>query len=334
MRNKRQYSQAVKEGIFDVSEFSMAKMRKVDKNTNMRVQEQHTPILIIKTSDEKKKTKLKDEVKKLLDPVIDPVKKINVSAQGKVILHCNDHASVVKMKEKLRNNTDTDVTIDEPTSVLPRIRIIGVDPEYIDTPTTTTVPPMVPSTESTTAHVDIDMSDAAQDDVLITGVRNDDNQVNPQSRLLAAIRKQNPETIHTESSLNVTSVRQRYDQRYDVVISCDFTTFGFIMQRQKLKIGWYLLRVHEQLNVLRCYNCNAYGHTGKQCIEPDNICPICAEKHLIRDCPKTATKCINCVRANQSLGLQLDIKHTAWSHDCPTYLHKMDLKRRRTRYKQ
>lgn len=50
---------------------------------------------------------------------------------------------------------------------------------------------------------------------------------------------------------------------------------------------------------------------------------------------KTETrKCINCVRMNEKLGLDLDVEHAVFDLVCPVYAKKTKIARERTRYKQ
>lgn len=210
-----------------------------------------------------------------------------------------------------------------------------VDPEYIDNETISdqSTEPTDSVTERTPGDDAMDETGGQSDSEVVVISQNNDVIVK-QTRLLNAICNQNKDTISPTSIINVVSLRQRFDKKFDVVVSCDFRTFTTIMERQKLKISWEQCRVHEQLNVIRCFKYNAYGHTASKCNESVNICPICAKSHMIKDCPRNKSKCINCVRTNERLRMQLHTNHTAWNYNCPTYLHQMNLKRCRTRYLQ
>jgi hypothetical protein len=61
-------------------------------------------------------------------------------------------------------------------------------------------------------------------------------------------------------------------------------------------------------------------------------CANCAEEHDTRDCKNVTERCVNCVLANKSLGLNLNVDHCAWSRECRVYKRKENDKKRKINY--
>lgn len=298
---KRPMAEIIRESWADQVSERTPKLR---KTSVIIPQEKYDPIVVIQTTNEDDRKELEKKVRKVLNPTEDPIQGTKTTANGKVLVHCNNHAAVCLIKNKLQSNLDDNITVDEPKLVAPRIKVVGIDAEHI----------------STGSNV-MDVDDNAKID-------------KNQDQLLKVICKQNNDLIHDKAELQIINVRKRFDKKYEVIISCDFTTFNTIMRRQKLKIGWDICYVYEQLNVLRCYKCNDFSHTANNCKSVDFYCPRCAGKHEIKDCTSEDLKCINCVRSNERLNVNLNVNHPVWSSSCKVYERKMNQKRLRTRYKQ
>lgn len=311
IRANKRYASVLKDNESDTDFNNLSpKLRKINAIAPVKVNDKRDPILVVQTKNEEQKKDLQNKVRKMLSISDDPVKGTKVTANGKVIVHCNDHQAVSVIKNKLISKLEENITVDEPKSVAPRLRVVGVDAEHINTADDSLIEESLMLTDEV-AQVS-----------------------NNQEQLLGVIRKQNSDVIGDNAELQIINVRKRYDKRYDVVISCDYSTYNSVMLRCKLKIGWDICSVFEQLNVLRCYKCNAFGHTAADCNETQHFCPRCAENHEIKDCKSKILKCINCVRSSQRLNISLDVNHSVWSTKCKVFERKINQKRQTTRYKQ
>lgn len=152
--------------------------------------------------------------------------------------------------------------------------------------------------------------------------------------LLSDLRKQNDSVMSMDTRLEILSVI-RTARYYTATIKCDTTTFEKIMQRQRLFVRWDSVRV-VQLNtgVTRCYKCAHYNHMSKECTEVEYCCPKCAGPHQIRDCKSDDVKCINCVRNNAKLNLDLPTDHFVWNSNCPVFQRKLRNARDRIRFEK
>lgn len=85
-----------------------------------------------------------------------------------------------------------------------------------------------------------------------------------------------------------------------------------------VKIGYTRFKVREyEEDPLRCYQCNFYGHSAKNCRQKAKSCINCAENHEIIPgvrCEKPS-KCSNCGSRD----------HNALSRTCPVYIREKEI---------
>ena len=106
--------------------------------------------------------------------------------------------------------------------------------------------------------------------------------------------------------------------KFNVIIEVDKDTYNCLMNAGKVSIGWDKCSVQEAINVLRCFKCGEFGHKSTECANTE-ACSKCCEKHKSSECSSTEFKCVNCLKANRDLKLNLDVKHPASSAQCPVF---------------
>lgn len=149
--------------------------------------------------------------------------------------------------------------------------------------------------------------------------------------LVEKLRQQNPEIFFDVSTMVVVHVFKLRNS-FGYKIEVDAETFNRVMtNNRKLRVGWDICFVSEDLDIVRCFNCSAYHHTAKKCISKA-CCPICSEEHKLSDCTSRYLCCINCKDASKTLKMQIDSSHPANSPDCPVYKRKVEQQQRRTNY--
>lgn len=78
--------------------------------------------------------------------------------------------------------------------------------------------------------------------------------------------------------------------------------------------------VKEYVHTLRCYWCQGYNHSSKNCTADLPVCCYCGEFHDSRDCNSQETqKCFNCNEAI-SKGAFYEIHHKCGSQSCSVQL--------------
>lgn len=150
--------------------------------------------------------------------------------------------------------------------------------------------------------------------------------------ILTKLREQNATIFHEKSFMQIFTVTAAANsERYVFKMECDPQTFTAIMSVGKLRIGWDICVVQEIVDVLRCFNCNTFGHPSKYCKEK-LTCPKCSGDHSIGDCKSEEAKCINCVSANRDLNMNLDTSHFVWSAECSSLKRQSDRQRKKINY--
>lgn len=91
------------------------------------------PILIVKPNNVDDTANIRDEIKKVINPMKDPVKSMSESKKGSIIIKCNDHESVEVMKSKLNDviSEKYECDIEKPKEFKPVIKVVGIS-EYDD----------------------------------------------------------------------------------------------------------------------------------------------------------------------------------------------------------
>ena len=80
----------------------------------------------------------------------------------------------------------------------------------------------------------------------------------------------------------------------------------------RLFIGLRSCRIYDQVQVVRCYNCQEFGHIKPNCTKALQ-CSKCLENHDSRTCKITDFQCINCHKSG------LDINLSDYSSSCPFF---------------
>jgi hypothetical protein len=108
------------------------------------------------------------------------------------------------------------------------------------------------------------------------------------------------------------------------VLEVDILTYNMALKSGHCMIGLDGCTIYDALDVTRCYRCNGYNHSIKNC-KNQVSCPRCAGKHEIKECKATddMLKCVNCLTHNTMNREETDseeVAHAAWDHDrCPCY---------------
>lgn len=111
--------------------------------------------------------------------------------------------------------------------------------------------------------------------------------------------------------LKIKVIKTKYSNNI-AFIEGEVTIINKLIEMKKLKIGWLICNILEEIKIIRCYNCNKYGHIAKKCsVEKKQIhyCFKCGDQdHIIEQC-KNNQKCLVCNSNN----------HRTDSFKCPLY---------------
>ncbi|CAH0556706.1 unnamed protein product [Brassicogethes aeneus] len=112
---------------------------------------------------------------------------------------------------------------------------------------------------------------------------------------------------------------------YNFVIETDITTRNNIIKNGFVYIGWQKCFCEDNIIISRCFKCSRLGHIAKNCLNDTVCCPICADIHDLKDCPKTIKKCINCVNYNKKNKTQISCDHESRDRNCPVLKYQTSL---------
>ena len=99
-----------------------------------------------------------------------------------------------------------------------------------------------------------------------------------------------------------------------------FVTFNTPTPPQKLKIGYYIVRVQLYIpNPLRCFQCQKFGHSKRFCKNQIACWKCGSEGHDGSECTAETTRCLNCKD-----------DHCASSKSFPIWIQEKEIQRIKT----
>lgn len=146
------------------------------------------------------------------------------------------------------------------------------------------------------------------------------------------IVQQNRVLLEDTSIINIKRKSKPHKGKINLVLEVDHKVFKQLMKTDKIKVGWRMCPIYEEMNIIRCYKCQEYNHFAKDC-KGKVACPRCAGEHALELCNESVIKkCINCDIASKRYNLKLDLMHTAYDLNCPSYEKIMKQKIKKIKY--
>lgn len=120
---------------------------------------------------------------------------------------------------------------------------------------------------------------------------------------------------------------------YNAIVEIDTDGFNKLMEVQKVSLGWNRCRVYDCINVKRCFKCLGFNHKSTEC-SLNQVCAKCLGSHKKEDICQEVNKvmCINCIRVNKKLSLNIDTEHYTFSRECPVYIRKLQIEKQKIKY--
>lgn len=110
-----------------------------------------------------------------------------------------------------------------------------------------------------------------------------------------------------------------------VIAEVDTDTRKRLLDLGKVKIGWRMCRVQDYIGILRCFKCCGYWHYAKDCVKRE-VCGLCAEQHMTKDCNSSIRKCINCEDKIKNMKIKhLKSDHSAYGSSCPCLKKEIEI---------
>lgn len=107
---------------------------------------------------------------------------------------------------------------------------------------------------------------------------------------------------------------RRQPNKFNYLIKVPQKIAIFLTDQKVLKIHDSMFPVRKFVRIIRCFNCQKFGHVANKCTH-SRICAVCGESHDSKKCSKPAV-CHNCFTNNKNYGHTFNINHPAFSKAC------------------
>lgn len=149
--------------------------------------------------------------------------------------------------------------------------------------------------------------------------------------LMECLFKQNACINKTTAKIE-TKIIKKMKNLFMAIVECDPSTFKSILDQGKVNIGWSVCRVFEHVQVLRCFKCGGFNHIAATC-KSDITCKMCASSsHSTADCDALEHKCANCIQIKSTANIEVDINHSMFDINCPSYQRQVNFEKRNINY--
>ena len=148
-------------------------------------------------------------------------------------------------------------------------------------------------------------------------------------KIIDNIKSQN--NLNDEAQLDVISIYKSgiITGKYSAIISVDTVSYKQLFTKSKIKIGWDICPIYEYFNIKRCFKCNGYNHTSKDCTREEK-CSKCAGSHNYKICNSINLKCSNCQYIVDKYNKKIETNHSSRDESCPVFIKQLNLLKNRT----
>lgn len=154
-----------------------------------------------------------------------------------------------------------------------------------------------------------------------------------ENELLRTLKLQNKNILDEASHIKLVIIKKMV-KTYLAIIECDAKTFQNILTKAegRLFVDFRACRCYEYISVIKCYQCNQYNHTAKNCSNVKKCGKCSSSEHETKDCHNTRYSCVNCKLSNERFKLNFPTEHSTFDIRCPTYLRLMEGERSKVQY--
>lgn len=130
--------------------------------------------------------------------------------------------------------------------------------------------------------------------LIITGIPSNINETQITHHI-----KQYFQNDSSNNDINICKIKNKKAARfYQLIIETDQYTTTKLLSEGRLQIGTQRCRISVYRPVIRCFNCQLYGHGALACRRL-SICAFCAQGHHTGNCTNTTNSemvnCTNCL---------------------------------------
>jgi predicted RNA-binding protein with PUA-like domain len=161
--------------------------------------------------------------------------------------------------------------------------------------------------------------------IKIVGIHEQENSETDKT-LIEKIINQN-ELDRQRSEVEIIYRSKISNKRFSIILESNELVYKRLIAGE-VYIGWSRCKAYEEFGVFRCYKCNKYGHKANDC-KGEVTCPICSEKHVLKECKNNTKKCVNSTNANEKLKLKLSTDHEVWDRNCASFIRILETQKRK-----
>lgn len=168
-------------------------------------------------------------------------------------------------------------------------------------------------------NYEVDRPKTREHRIKVVGIHEDEYE-STEEQIIERIVKQNDLRVNNRNfKMKILRRTKLLNRKFNLIVEADSDTYNSLIENQKLNLGWGRYWVYNDYGIIRCFNCNKYGHFQKECKDKKS-CAKCAGEHDIKDCQESSIKCTNCITSNQKYKMNLKTDHVVWDHvNCETY---------------
>ena len=125
--------------------------------------------------------------------------------------------------------------------------------------------------------------------------------------------------------LKLSPVRNNLDIS-QALIEVDYPTDKRALSIGHCLVGLNSCNIYDAIDISRCYKCNGFHHTFRNCKSKEPSFPRCAGSHVVKDCNADILKCVNCLSLKEkSKADNIVVEHAAWDYNlCTAYKQAVD----------
>lgn len=131
--------------------------------------------------------------------------------------------------------------------------------------------------------------------------------------------------------IKVTYIKKNKKGDKTIYCECSSASFKNLIEKGKVYIGWERYPVFEDLDVLRCFKCQAFHHRQQEC-RNGVVCPNCSGNHTESNCKNHQKCCPNCKHANDKYKKNYNMEHASYDLNCPSLKYFIEVLKSKTNY--
>jgi hypothetical protein len=300
-----EYLEKISQEISQLKESSFSKsFSDVVRSTTIAEIKRQQHVVVIKPNVNKG-LKTCVDTQKALKSAVSPqqinigVKRIKNISGGGLIVECRLGKECQVLIREVNNKTE-DITADKPREKRPKLIIKGVS------------------------------SDTNENELIEKIINNNESIKTFLSNMGSAALSQ-----HISLKFKFRKKSRKGDDNYCIEVSPQMRKI-LLSSGSKLFVDWKSCKVEDYLPLIRCYNCNGFGHKKENCKQEFESCGHCGQRHATVNCftDRNSSFCTNCDKFNKTRNpsTKRETNHSSYSHKCQSFIKMQEIIKSKINY--